>query len=42
MTVSIFLGQSGASGLQIEAPVATHFTGAGFHPLDHLRLEPPH
>jgi hypothetical protein len=33
--VSTFLDQSGASGLQIEAPVATHFTGAGFHPHDH-------
>jgi hypothetical protein len=28
--VSTFLDQSGASGLQIEAPVATHFPGAAF------------
>jgi len=35
--VSTFLDQSGASALQIEAPLATHFTGAGFHPFDHRR-----
>jgi len=35
--VSTFLDQSGASALQIEAPLATHFTGAVFHPFDHRR-----
>jgi hypothetical protein len=36
---SILLDQSRVLGSQIEAPVATHFTGAGFHPLDHRRHE---
>jgi len=40
--VSTFLDQSSASGLQIEAPVATHFTRAGFHPQITAGPEPLH
>jgi hypothetical protein len=40
--VSTFLDRSGASGLQIEAPVATHFPGADFILKITAGSEPPH